>query len=259
MLKKFALLVGATALAGTGLTLAAGPAQAAPAHAKGSVFLHGTTKMASFPTRAKCEGHAAYELKLVANASKSVTPLPGLRIANSVGPELRFSCYPVRNGQWTYLTAYTSKSGAPLASSDLYVDTSSNRSAQVDNGTSVDSQNVWPFAHRIVSDSKTTSVAQCNGPLKFIVEKILQSPSLRLIGTDTSCVAANGKVGYEADYASTTANGLPYDKAGGEFEQTQPMLDALGYAYPGQSAVLNRTKLARHSNALTPFHRTAWR
>ncbi len=226
MLKKIAALAGATALAGTGITLAAGPAQAAPAHPAGSIFIHGTTALAQFSTRTNCEAHAVYEAKLVTN-NANTTLLAGVQRTNSVGPELRFGCYPLRSGQWSYLTAYTSQSGSPIQSQDLYFNPA-NRSAQVAAGTSIDTQSVYAFAH-VTVHTTATKTSTCNGQRDFIVNRVLHSPSLRLIGADKKCIVAGGKVGYEADYASTTRTGLPYDEVAANAAPEQPMLDALGY------------------------------
>ncbi len=253
MLKKFAALAGATALAGTGIAIAAGPAQAAPAHAPGSTFIHGTTRLAQFSTRTNCEAHAVYELKLVANNSNT-TALGAVQRPNAVGSELRFSCYPLRTGRWSYLTAYTSKSGAPIQSQDLYFDPS-NRAAQKKAGTNIDSEIVYAFAH-VTIHTTATKTSTCNAQRDFIVKKILQSPSLRLIAADKTCVVAGGKVGYEADYASTTRTGLPYDRVATGITAEQPMLDALGYKYPGQPAAL---KVSSKQLRVTTSRYLAWR
>ncbi len=254
MLKKIVALAGATALAGTGIALAAGPAQAAPAHAPGSIFIHGTTKLAKFSTRTNCEAHAVYELKLVVK-NANTTPLGAVQRTNATGPELRFSCYPLRSGEWSYLTAYTSKNGAPIQSQDLYFNPAT-RAAQKFAGTNIDSQSVYAFAH-VTVNQPGTKTSTCNGQLDFIVKKILRSPSLRLIATDKTCVVAGGRARYESDYASTTRTGLPYDKVATGVTAEQPMLDALGYKYPGQSAALKTNSTQQRKTTTNTY--LAWR
>ena len=248
MLKKIAVAVGATALAGTGLALASPSAHAAPAHPAGSIYVHGTTHQAAFWSRTDCEAHAKYEVGLVTKASASLTLLPALQRPNEEGPEYRFNCYPVRNGQWSYLTAYTSKAGNPLQSSDYYIDIST-RQSQVDAGTSIDTQAVWPFAHVISESAATHSMATCNAQRNYIVNKIKNSLSLRLIGADKVCTLAGGQLNYEADYASTGPSGLPYDHVATAGTEYQPMLDALGYKYAG----------APTYNRVSSHHLLAWK
>ncbi len=240
MLKRLAAVAGAGAIAAAGITLAAAPAHAAPAHKAGSVFLHGTTHMAQFWSRTDCDAHARYEVQVVTKASATATLLPAAQRTNAVGPELRFTCYPLRSGMWSYLTAYTSKTGNPVMSADLYVDTT-NRAAQIDAGTSIDTQDVWPFAHMISEDAATHSAATCQAQRDYIVKQIQSSTSLRLIGADKTCTLANGRRSYEADYASTSPGGLPYDHVATNASQQQPMLDTLGYKYAG-APTFSRTR-----------------
>ena len=248
MLKKIAVAVGATALAGTGLALASPSAHAAPAHPAGSIYLHGTTHLAHFWSRTDCEAHAKYEVGLVLKASATQTLLPAVQRANDEGPELRFTCYPLRNGQWSYLTAYMSKTGKPIQSADLYLDTT-NRAAQVQAGTSIDTQDVWPFAHVVTHNAATTKTSTCNAQRNYIVNEIKKSLSLRLIGADKVCTVANGQVSYEADYASTGPSGLPYDHVSPSAAELQPILDVLGYKYPG----------APTYNTVSSHHMLAWK
>ena len=248
MLKKIAVAVGATALAGTGLALTSPSAHAAPAHPAGSIYLHGTTHQAHFWSRTDCEAHAKYEVAMVTKASATQTLLPAVQRTNEEGPELRFTCYPVRNGQWSYLTAYTSKTGNPLQSTDYYLNTST-RQSQVNAGTSIDTENVWPFAHVVTHNASTTKTSTCNAQRNYIVNEIKKSLSLRLIGADKVCTVAGGQVSYEADYASTGPSGLPYDHVATGATQLQPMLDALGYKYPG----------APTYNKASSHHLIAWK
>lgn len=248
MLKKFPALAGAAVLATAGIALSAAPAQAAPpANAPGSIFLHGTTRLGNFPSRTTCEAHAKYEVNLV-NKTSGMTLLPGVQNKGAVGSVLRFNCYPVRGGTWAYLTAYTTKSGNPIQKQDLYFDTS-NRSSQVAAGTSVDTERVWPFAHVTEHKVGTVSVATCNAQLAYVAKKVQSSFSLRIVGSDTSCTVRNGMLGYELDYLSTSSTGYPYDKVPSNVTALQPMMDVLGYQFPGTVA----------TNKVSPFHLTTRR
>lgn len=242
MLRKFVALAGATALAGVGIGLAAGPADAAPAaHAPGSIFVHGTTRMAYFSNSTTCQAYARYEVGLVGKNSKTASLLPGVEVKNSVGSKIRFSCYPLSNGLWSYLTAYTSKTGQPIQSQDMYLDLG-NRAAARTAGTTIDTQTVRSFAHAITNRAGTTQ-ATCNGQRDYILNEIQKSRTLRLAGGDYRCTTTNGLRSYELDYLSSTANGLPYDHPVPHATPAQPMMDVLGYQFPGTIA----------NNKATPF------
>lgn len=229
MLKKLAALAGATALAGTGITLAAAAPAHAAAHPAGSIFIHGTSKQGLFPSRATCDAHAKWMVGQVA-ASTSSTLIAG--VPGYLGPELRTTCYPVRGGSWAYLTAYTSTTGVPVLPTDLYVDMSHRLPDLISGAATVDTENVWAFEHSNSVPAGSVSMATCNGWRKYIVNEVLKGPKTRLVGADTSCVIENGTIGYIVDYATTSPTaGLRLDtplvvRAG------QPMLDRLGYDYP---------------------------
>ncbi|XAS74934.1 hypothetical protein V3G39_09630 [Dermatophilaceae bacterium Sec6.4] len=250
MLRKIAAIAGATALAGMGVTLAAGPANAAPpapTHAPGSIYMHGTAALAQFPTRSNCEAHASYEVALVAKNSSFAATLSGVQNENSVGSALRFRCYPLRTGNWSYLTAYTSKTGNPIQPQDIYLDLS-NRAADVDAGTSLDTQAVYTFAHVTQHKVGTTSQATCNAQRNYIVNLIDKNTNTnRLIGADYRCTTQNGFLGYEANYLSPTRTGLAYDHVSAQAKVDQPMMDVLGYKFPGTLA----------NNRVSPFLRVA--
>ena len=128
MLKTLAAVAGATALAGTGVAMSSTPAHAAAAaaaHAKGSVYLHGTSSAAHFWSRSDCNARAAWEVGQVKKSSAAATLLPGVTGQTTHGQELRFTCYPVQGAQWSYVVAYRSATGNPVASSDRYVDIAS--------------------------------------------------------------------------------------------------------------------------------------
>ncbi|MBO1766002.1 hypothetical protein [Allobranchiibius sp. GilTou38] len=234
MLKTLAAVAGATALAGTGITLAAAPAHAA-AHPAGSIFLHGTSRQAHFWSRSDCESHAKWEVGQVTKASATATLLPGTQDSDFQGPELRFNCYPVRGAQWTYLTAYTSKTGNPVASTDIYVDTSNRLSDLLNGVKTVDSENVWSYEHSVSKRASSTDVATCDKYLNYFVNLVKVNPHARTVAADTACEVDNGIISYYVDYAATTATaGLLSDQPlpTSEAPQPQPMLDALGYDYP---------------------------
>ncbi|MBO1753621.1 hypothetical protein [Allobranchiibius sp. CTAmp26] len=232
MLKTLAAVAGATALAGTGITLAAAPAHAAT-HPAGSIYLHGTSHQAHFSSRSDCESHATWEVGQVKKASTTATLLPGTQSSDFQGPELRFTCYPVRGAQWTYLTAYTSKTGKPVASTDLYVDTTNRLSDLVNGVKTVDSENVWAYEHFVSKPASSTDVATCTRYLNSFVHQVKVNPHARTVGADTACEVDNGTISYYVDYAATTATaGLLSDKPLTDVPASQPMLDALGYDYP---------------------------
>ena len=232
MLKTLAAVAGATALAGTGIALTAAPAHAA-AHPAGSIYLHGTTRQAHFWSRSDCESHAAWEVGQVQKASSTATLLPGTQASDFQGPELRFTCYPVRGAQWSYLTAYTSKTGNPVASMDVYVDTSNRLSDLQNNVKTVDSENVWAYEHYISSPVASVSPATCNARLNWFLNLVKTNPHARTVAADTACEVQNGFISYYVDYAATTATaGLRSDKPLADVPAAQPMLDSLGYDYP---------------------------
>ena len=232
MLKTLAAVAGAAALAATGITLTAAPAHAA-AHPPGSIYLHGTSHQAHFWSRSDCESHAKWEVGQVTKAAATATLLPGTQDPQFQGPELRFTCYPVRGAQWSYLTAYTSKTGSPVASTDLYVDMT-NRFSDLFNGVkTVDSENVWAYEHYVSKPASSTTVAICTTYLKSFVNQVKVNPHARTVGADTSCEDDNGTISYYVDYAATTATaGLLGDKPLPDATPAQPMLDSLGYDYP---------------------------
>lgn len=245
MLRKFVALAGATALAGVGIGLAAGPANAAaPAHAPGSIFMHGTTRMAYFANSTTCQAYARYEVSLVAKNSATATLLPGVQVKNAVGSTIRFNCYPLLNGQWSYLTAYTSKTGQPIQPEDIYLDLS-NRAAVRNAGTSLDTQSVRPFNHATTNRAGTTQTA-CNAQRDYILNEIQKSATLRLAGGDYRCTTTNGLLSYQLAYLSSTAKGLPYDSPVPNVTADQPMMDLLGYQFAGSIA----------NNKVTPFRLT---
>lgn len=246
VLKKIAAIAGATALAGMGVTLAAGPAHAAtaPAHAPGSIYMHGTAAEAVFATRSNCEAHASYEVSVVAKNSSFAATLPGIQIDNEVGPALRFRCYPLRTGQWSYLTAYTSSTGNPIQPQDIYLDVS-NRAASVQAGTSPDTQAVYTFAHITLHKAGTVSQATCDAQRNYIVNLIDKNTNTnRLFDADYRCTTQDDFLGYEADYFSPTRTGLAYDHVDPDAIIGQPMMDDLGYDFPAAIAN-NGTKAFR--------------
>ncbi len=249
MLKKLAAVAGATALAGTGIALAG----ATPAHAAGnppgSIYLHGTAKQAKFWSRADCESHARWMVGQV-NNSRTSTLLGGTQDAGFQGPELRFTCYPVRGAQWTYLTAYTSTSGAPIFASDLFVDTANRLPALINGTATVDTDNVWAFEHYVSVPSGSVSAATCNGWLNWFVNLAKTNVHTRMVGADTSCVDDGTTISYYVDYATTTATAfLRSDRPVADLPAAQPMLDALGYNDPMVQSIGNQKKMRQLSKA----------
>lgn len=230
MLKMLAAAVGVTALAGTGIAVTA-PAAHAVANPAGSVYVHGTIRLASFTTYAQCVRYARASYNLVTANSSTVTPLGYVSYQGAQGPHFRFQCYPVRSGRWSYATAYTSTSGAPLGSRDLYIDP-----AQRDDGsvTPIDTESIWAYTHRISSAPGSITVAKCTANLGAIVRAVNSSPKARLVYADTSCrVDPNGAVYYQVAYLGVDGtSGVARDQADPEVT-TSLALDFLGYKTPG--------------------------
>ncbi|NYJ73546.1 hypothetical protein [Allobranchiibius huperziae] len=231
MLKTLAAVAGATALAGTGIAVSATPAYAAApaaAHAKGSIYFHGSSPAAHFWSRSDCNSHAAWEVGQVKKAGSAAALLPAVPDPTSHGQELRFTCYPVQGAQWSYLIAYKSATGNPVASSDRYVDT-----AHRDQGTAStlpDGENVWLFDHEVRKPAGSTSASTCNGWLKWFQNLVTTNPHARLAFSDNSCTRDDSGFGYGVVYFSTTKTaGLRGDQAFGI--RGIPMLDVLGYDY----------------------------
>ena len=231
MLKTLAAVAGATALAGTGVAMSSTPAHAAApaaAHAKGSVYLHGTSSAAHFWSRSDCNARAAWEVGQVKKSSAAATLLPGVTGQTTHGQELRFTCYPVQGAQWSYVVAYRSATGNPVASSDRYVDVASRVQ-----GTATklpDAQNVWLFDHSVHAAAGSVSATTCNGWLKWFQNLVTTNPHARLAFADNTCSTGRDGIGYDVVYFSTTKTaGLRGDYA---FDiQGIPMLDVLGYNY----------------------------
>ncbi|MBO1753622.1 hypothetical protein [Allobranchiibius sp. CTAmp26] len=230
MFKTLAAVAGATALAGTGIAMSSAPAHAAAptaVHAKGSVYLHGTSTAAHFWSRSDCNTHASWEMNHIKNATTVAALLPATTDPSSHG-ELRFTCYPVQGAQWSYVVAYKSTTGNPVAKSDRYVDV-----AGRNNGTATstpDADNVWLFDHGVRKASGSVSVKTCTGWLKWFENLVTTNPHARLALTDNSCSGNSAGTGYDVVYFSTTKTaGLrgdhPFDIRG------IPMLDVLGYNY----------------------------
>lgn len=230
MFKKIAIAAAAAAIAATGVTVGAPSANAA-SHPAGSTYLHGTSRMTSFTARSTCERYAAGEVRTVQRASSRVRLLGAQYNAGVRGPELRLSCYPVLGGRWTYLTAYVSKSGAPLNAADRFVDLL-NRLDQMDNNrTLADSENLWVYVHAISSPSTSVSRATCDQRVTAVTNAVLRGRGSRLVTAYTQCTVSGGQTSYFVAYAgSNTRAGVYKDR--GEAIAAVPMLDALGYNYP---------------------------
>lgn len=242
---KLTASAGISALMGVGAILAIVPAHAAPAPAPTEhIFMHGTSALAQFTTRSTCEAHARYEVNLVHNYENMIL-IPGVHVGNRVGSAIRLQCYPLRNGRWTYLTAYSSYFGSPIQPQDLPLDLS-NRAAQVKAGTSQDTQTVWSFAHITQHAVSTTSQAACDAQRDDIVN-LTDKPSSknRLVRADYRCTTHDGVLGYEADYLSPSTVGLPNDHVVPTAKAGQPMMDILGYDFPGSLATNHVGLLAR--------------
>ena len=139
----------------------------------------------------------------------------------------------MRGAQWSYLTAYTSKTGSPVASTDIYVDMTNRLSDLVNGVKTVDSENVWAYEHYVSKPASSTTVATCTKYLNWFVNQVKVNPHARTVGADTSCEDDNGTISDYVDYAATTATaGLLGDKPLPDATPAQPMLDSLGNDYP---------------------------
>lgn len=200
---------------GSAMVVAA-PAQAAT-HAKGSLFVHGTTHQASFPSSAICQGYAKGSYDLLVRSAKLATPVGSG--SGGEGEQDRFKCYPVRDGRWSYATAYISKTGSPLRSTDLYVDPARRRNGD----PTVDTEAVWSYTHHI---RNTVSLAQCIKNKKSIVNAVRHSPRARLIFA-SSCYSDHGISEYSVYYlGSSSKSSVGRDTPRAESES---ILSALGY------------------------------
>lgn len=143
------------------------------------------------------------------------------------GPEFRFDCYPVRSGRWSYATAYTSKTGAPIRSGDLYIDPAGRDTAK----QSADTEAVWLYAHAIVSSNRSITVDRCTKNLNWIVAAVRRSPQARLTTSDYNCYEFGNKIYYQVNYlGSSSTAGVARDIAR---PQSVRVLDGLGYQVPG--------------------------
>lgn len=77
-----------------GVGLGAGSASAAPS----SMYMHGTSKMTSFTSYAGCQTYATAEVNTVTSHGGKIVG------GTDAG---RTKCFPVSNGRWSYLIAYT--------------------------------------------------------------------------------------------------------------------------------------------------------
>lgn len=230
MFKGLSAVAGVAALAGAGVTIAAPPTNAAGKPA-GSMYLHGTSQQAKFWSRSTCEAHAKWSVGQVTK-SKNATLVIGYNSPYVQGSQLRTSCYPVRGAQWTYLTAYTSKSGAPVGASDKFVDLSNRLSELVNGDKTIDTERVWGYEHYIVNPVGSVSAKTCNGWLNWFINLAKVNPHARMVQADKKCVVQDGKISYKVVYLATTATaGLRLDKPLVTVDAV-PMIDVLGYDYP---------------------------
>lgn len=226
MKKNFlATAVPAVMVAAAATTALAAPAQAAT-HSAGSVYVHGTTHLASFATNAECARYARSSWDLLSRNRSTATPL-GAPSTNLQGQEFRFMCYPAAHSRWSYATAYTSKTGVPLRSSDLYIDPTGRDTTQ----KSADTESVWTYEHENRSPNGSITIDKCTANLSAIVGAVKRSSKARLVSADGRCYEYKGKTGYSVSYlGSSSTAGVAKDRA---LAQSVRILDALGYLVPG--------------------------
>lgn len=241
-----------------GLAVAAGAfvaptsAQAAP---KNSLFIHGTSKMASFASRAACNAHAQAEVRTV-NANRNTKLVPELAEPGSLASGMRTTCYPLKSGKWSYLVAYYSKNGQPLMKSDKYVDIEQ----RFESDSPIDNEALLVRLHRVTKSASSMTMKQCNALANRDVATIKNTNSYRLL-VGSSCGMAAGKISYQVIYGMAGQRapiwrGDPQLAVGGPGDtDLAPMLDVLGYDY--MSAWLGSgpspAKAAQHAKAIAPL------
>ncbi|XAS75069.1 hypothetical protein V3G39_13595 [Dermatophilaceae bacterium Sec6.4] len=233
-MKKLALIAMPLGLTVAGSVMAlATPAQAVPApaaesHPAGSVFVHGTRGMAHFWARSDCAAHASWEVAQV-KKSRSAALLPELNVESKNGGDLRFTCYPVQGAQWSYLVGYTSTTGAPIATSDRFVETT-HRASYGPAKNPVDADNIWYYNHHVDTRGPSATLRNCTGWLQWFGNLVETNPHTHLISADNACFVAPGRAGYDVSYLATTKTaGLRGDTP--TQVNSAPMLDTLGYDY----------------------------
>lgn len=218
------------ALTGTAVGLTA-PAQAATSSgtsAHASVYLHGTKAMAKFRSLGTGEAHAGWEVEQV-KASGTANLLPMFSDQSTHGQELRFTCYPLQNGNWSYLVAYRSSTGKPVLRADRKVEVA-HRAVYGPAKKAVDRENVWDYRDNVWATGAGATSKNCAGWLNWFDNLVVTNPRTRLVNSFNECYTEPAVAAYTVEYLATSSTaGLRGDKP--RNLSAEPMLDTLGYNY----------------------------
>lgn len=209
------LATAALAITGTGVGLTA-PAVAATTP---DVYIHGTTRMASYASRGTCNVHAATEVRKVTTHSAQAQMVAAWPYFGYPDPSERMTCCPVQGGRWSYIVAYKALSGKPLSPVDkLYPRTGS---------ATLDAEAMWAFSRY----REYPSAKKCERAFNATLAKVVDARNRKLSFGTYPCMSHGPEafaflVGY---FATSSSAGLRGDTP---LSHTFNVLNQNGWAPP---------------------------
>jgi len=210
-------LVAPLAIAASAWGIAVAPSASGTESA--DVYVRGTTRMASFASRATCDRIAASELQKVTSDPQVARLLGPWPYGGYPDAKERLTCYPVQGARWSYVIAYEALSGKALSRNDVLYP----REGTV----TLDVENVWAFTRY----RSYATVKACNRAFESVVARVEEARNRKLgFGTHPCITLGPGTVAFTINYLATTSTGgLSGDTP---YSQTINILNQNGWAVP---------------------------